>query len=195
VAQNDLGVRDAHDLRGLDKILVAEGQYVGPYDSHVPPPLHHGQGNHDFVQAAAKGHYNGHGQHKGRYGPHDIGHPHQYFVNDSTVIARNRTESDPNEGCDAYHEQADLEGNTRPPDRAIEDVVLTGRGPEDLPLSRRFGRRRISLVRHQVRIVGVFGRSDLRGEKSHSHKKKQERKPNNGRRVPENPLERKPELT
>jgi hypothetical protein len=38
--------------------------------------------------------------------------------------------------------------------------------------------------------MGVFRRGDSGGEKSHPEKKHKQRKPNNSRGIPENPLER-----
>jgi hypothetical protein len=162
---------------------------------HVPAPAHQRQGNHDFVETPAESHHNGHGQHQGGDGPHDIHNAHQHLIDNSAVIAGYRSESDPDQRRDADHKQPDFKGGPRPPDHAVKDIVLAGRGAENMGFAGRFGSGRKAFVGHQIGVVVVFRWCDLRRKNGHGREKQNQGKPDNGRRVSENPVQRKFKLT
>jgi hypothetical protein len=104
-------------------------------------------------------------------------------------------EGDSDQRRDADYKQPYFKGGSRAPDHAVKDIVLAGRSAKNMGFAGRFGGGRKAFVRHQIGVMSVFGWCDLRRKNSHGRKKQNQGKPDNGRRVPENPVQCKFKLT
>ena len=135
--EQDVQVRCAGDLGGLNVAFVAKRAREVVDQPGVPRPPHHGDRQHDVEERGLEIAHDGHGEDEGRQCQEHVRRAHDHGVDEPAVVAREQAEDHAHWHRDREHQKPDRERDAIGVEDPREDVAPVVVGAEEIEPARR----------------------------------------------------------